>query len=103
MVNSESFKSKMKITGKTPVSGNTEDVEIAESLKYLNNFWRTLEIPLINCEINVIVIWSVDCIILSATETTKFATTYTKLYVPVVALSAQGNAKILQELNSGFQ
>ena len=103
MVNSESFKSKMNITGKTPASGNTEDVEIAESLKYLNNFWRTLEIPLTNCEINVIVIWSVDCVILSATETTKFAITYTKLYVPVVALSAQGNAKILQELNSGFK
>ena len=75
----------------------------SESFKYLNNFWRTLEIPLTNCEINVIVIWSVDCVILSATETTKFAITYTKLYVPVVALSAQGNAKILQELNSGFK
>ena len=47
---SESFKSKIKITGKTPAAGNTKDVEIIVPLKYLSNFWRTLEMPLINCE-----------------------------------------------------
>ena len=51
---SESFKSKIKITGKTPAAGNTKDVEIIVPLKYLSNFWRTLEMPLINCEINLI-------------------------------------------------
>ena len=51
---SESLKYKIKITGKTPDAGNTKDVEIAMSLKYLSNFWRTLEMPLINCEINLI-------------------------------------------------
>ena len=50
---SESFKSKIKITGKTPAAGNTKDVEIIVSLKYLNNFWRTLEMPLINCEVKL--------------------------------------------------
>ena len=51
--NSKSFKSKVKITGKTPDNGNKKDVEIIVSLKYLSNFWRTLEMPLINCEVNL--------------------------------------------------
>ena len=48
IIQSESFKSKIKITGKTPANGNTKDVEILVPLKYLSNFWRTLEMPLIN-------------------------------------------------------
>ena len=44
---SESFKSKLKITGKTPGAGNKEDVEIIVPLKYLSNFWRTLEMTII--------------------------------------------------------
>ena len=51
LADSESFKSKVKITGKTPAAGNTKDVEIIVPLKYLSNFWRTLEMPLINCEV----------------------------------------------------
>ena len=51
---SESFKSKIKITGKTPDNNNEKDVEIMVPLKYLSNFWRTLEMPLINCEVNLI-------------------------------------------------
>ena len=51
---SESFKPKIKITGKNPADGNTKDVEIMVPLKYLSNFWRTLEMPLINCEANLI-------------------------------------------------
>ena len=49
----ESFKSKIKIRGKTPDDGNTKDVEIIVPLKYLGNFCRTLEMPLINCEVNL--------------------------------------------------
>ena len=45
---SKSFKSKVKITGKAPVAGNTKDVQIIVQLKYLSNFWRTLEMHLIN-------------------------------------------------------
>ena len=59
---SESFKFKIKITGKTPAAGNTKDVEIAVPLKYLSNFWRTLEMSLINCEINLNLTWSGDCV-----------------------------------------
>ena len=51
---SESFKSKIKIAGKTPEAGNTKNVEIIVPLKHLSNFWRTLEMPLINCEVNLI-------------------------------------------------
>ena len=54
LANSESFKSKIKITGKTPNNGNTKDVERIVPLKYLSNFWRTLEMSLINCEVNII-------------------------------------------------
>ena len=54
LANSESFKFKVKITGKTPAAGNEKDVEIMVSLKYLSNFWRTLEMPLINSEVNII-------------------------------------------------
>ena len=58
LARSESFKYKVKITGKTPNNGNTKDVEIIVPLKYLSNFWRTLEMPLINCEANLILTWS---------------------------------------------
>ena len=53
LANSESFKSKVKITGNTPADGNTKDVEIIVPLKYLSNFWRTLEMLLINCEVSL--------------------------------------------------
>ena len=100
---SESFKYKIKITGKAPAAGNRKGVKIAVPLKCLSNFWRTLEMPLISCEINLILTWSEDYVISSATQETKFKTTDTKLYVPVVTLSSQYNAKLLQQLKSGFK
>ena len=71
----------------------TKTVEIAVTLKYLSNFWKTLEIPLINCEIYLIL-----TLIL-----TKSVITDTKLYVPIVTLSTQDNAKLLEQLKSGFK
>ena len=53
LANSESFKSKVKITGKTPTAGNTKDVKVIVPLKYFSNFWRTPEMPLINCEVSL--------------------------------------------------
>ena len=58
--------------------------------------------PLINCEVSLILTWSKDCVISSAAGETKFKTTDTKLYVPVVTLSIQDNVKLLQQLKSGF-
>ena len=58
----ELFKYKIKITGKAPTAGNIKDVNIVVSLRYLSNFWRTLEMLLINCEINLILTWYDDCV-----------------------------------------
>ena len=58
LTDSELFKSKIKITGKTLADGSEKDVDIMVLLKYLSNFWRTLEISLINCEVNLILTWS---------------------------------------------
>ena len=103
IANSESFKSKIKITGNTAADGNTKDVEIIVPLKYLSNFWRTLEMALIKCEVNLILTWSKDCVIINSTGERKFKITDAKLYVPVVTLSTQDNAKLLQQLKSGFK
>ena len=73
------------------------------SLKYLSNFWRTLEMPLINCEVNLILTWSSTCVITDSNGAGTFAITDTKLYVPVVTLSTQENTKFLQQLKSGFK
>ena len=54
LLDSKSFKSTIKVTGKTPNNDNEKDVEIMVPLMYLSNFWRTLELPLINCEVNLI-------------------------------------------------
>ena len=85
----KSFKSKVKITGKTPNDDNEKDVEIMVPLKYLSNFWRTLEMPLINCEVNLILTWSSTCVITESNGAGTFAITDTKRYVPVVTLSTQ--------------
>ena len=103
LADSESFKSKIKITGKTPINDNEKDVEIMVPLKYLSNFWRTLEMPLINCEVNLILTWSSTCVITNPAGPGTFAITDTRLYVPVVTLSTQENTKLLQQLKSGFK
>ena len=67
---------------------------------------RTLEVPLINFEINFILTWSANCVIVStevANESAIFAITETKLYVPVVTLSTPDNVKLLQQLTSDFK
>ena len=101
----DSFKFKAKITGRTENDG-TKDVEIMVPLKYLSNFWRTLETPLINCEVNLILTWSSSCVLIATSipnQNATFAITDTKLYVPVVTLSTQENTKFLQQLKSGFK
>ena len=70
-------------------------------LTYLSNFWRGLEMPLINCEINLTLTWFIDCVISPATS--KFEITDTKLYVLVVTLSIQDNPKLLEQLRFGFK
>ena len=68
-----SFNFKAKITGQTGDNG-TKDVEIMVTLKYLSNFWRTLEMPLINCEVNLILTWSSTFVIVSTNNANQNAT-----------------------------
>ena len=75
-------------------------------LKYLSNFWRTLEMPLINCEISPQLKWSRNCIIAAVTaniQNPTFQINDSKLYAPVVTLSTQENIKLLKQLESGFK
>ena len=102
----DSFNFKTKITGQTNDDGEINGVEIMVPLKYLSNFWRTLEMPLINCEVELILIWSAGCVIIYtdvANQNPTFTITETNLYVPVVTLSTQDNAKLLLQLKSGFK
>ena len=59
--------------------------------------------PLMNCEVNIILTWPNDCVISSATGETKFKITDTKPYVPVITSSTQDQAKLLQQLKFGFR
>ena len=72
--------------------------------KYLSNFWGTLKMLLIKCEMNLFLTWSVNCVVSSAAENqpTTFAITNTRLYVPVLTLSTEDNAKLLQQTKSDF-
>ena len=101
LADSESFKSKIRITGKTPAAGNEKDVEIMVQLKYLSNFWRTLELPLINCKVNLILTCSSTCVITNSTGAETFKIRDTNLYVLVATLSTQDNSKLLPQLKSG--
>ena len=103
--NSESFNLKEKSTGQTGNNG-TKNVEIMVPLKYLCNFWRTLEKPFINYENTLDLNWSENCVIVTtnvAAPATTFSITDTKLHVPVVTLQTQDNAKLLEQLKSGFK
>ena len=68
-------------------------------LKHLSTFWRTLEMSLINCEVDLILTWSSTCLI---TNSNSAGTFKIKPYVAVVTLSTQDKAKLLQQLKSGF-
>ena len=116
--NSESFKYKTNIVGKTPENNDSlTNVKLVIPLKYLNNFWRSLNIPLINCEVELILTWSKNCVLADKTAEpaqggnpaivapsgATFKITDTKLYVPVVTLSKEDDIKLLEQLKSGFK
>ena len=101
----DSFNFKAKITGQTRNNGRINDFEIIVPVKYLSNFWRTLEKLLINCEVNLILTWSENCVIVYtnvSNQNTTFTIDKITLFVPVVTLSTQNNATLLQQLKSGF-
>ena len=120
---SNSFDYKTKIV-ESLAAGELEkdDVEIAIPLKYLGNFWRSLDVSLINCEITLILSWYKECVLvgkvlrnapdpqlnppiagIESPTSAKFEITDCKLYVPVVSLSAENDNKLLEQLKSGFR
>ena len=127
VVNSNTFNYKNKIIGNTynlnagadgyGVNKNgTQEVELTIPLKYLGNFWRALNIPLISCEISLELKWNKNCIITSleqrdigggnrdnAPTSATLAINNCKLYVPAVTLSKDDNFKLLTNLKSGFK
>ena len=99
------FKFKTKIAGRRRSNG-TKSAAIRVPLKYLSNVWRTLEMLLINCQINLTLTWSNKCFIINnpiAGQEPTFSETDMKLYVPFVTLSTQDNAKLLVQLKSRFK
>ena len=66
--NSESFKYKTNIAGKTPEDNDSlTNAKVVIPLKHLSNFWRSLNIPLINCEVELILTWSKNCVLADMT------------------------------------
>ena len=96
------FKFKQKITVKT-ADGGTKESEITDPLKYVSNFWRTLEMPLITCEINLILTWFDKCVLSNDAKPRTFTITDTKPYVPVLTISSQENAKLWQQFKLGLK
>ena len=82
--NSSSFQYKSNLVGVLPNGGRKNGVKIAVPLKYLSNFWRLLETPLINCKIELSFTRNQNCILSTVADNSTFAITDTKFYVPVV-------------------
>ena len=99
---SSSFKYKSRFLGSPNASGVLRNAKIVVSIKYLSNFFRSLEMPLINCKIHLELSWNKDCV-MSITANTTFQVTSTTLYVPIVALSTKDNVKLTKQLNEGFK
>ena len=78
-------------------------VKMAVPLKYSNNFWRSLQMPLINCKVELSLKQYENCILFSAGTAATFAITDTKLYVPVVTLKTEETVKLSKLLNEGFK
>ena len=97
---SPSFKDNSNLLG-----NEDNNVKIAVPLKYLSNFFRSLEMPLINCKIHLELKWTKDCVLSSADNdnATAFKITSTKLFVPIVTLSTKDNVNLTKQLNEGFK
>ena len=104
--NWSSRKYKSSILGK-PAAGNNNGVlknaTIAVPLKYLSNFWQSLEIPLINCKILLELSWTKNFAVSSVAKNKEFTITNAKLYVPIVTLLTDDNVKLTKQLSEGFK
>ena len=99
--NAPSFKYKASIIDNTETNGTKKGVKIAVPLKNLSNVWRSLEMPLNNCKVELSLNWLENCVLTSAAigananatgaDSATFTMTDAKLYVPIVTLSAEDN------------
>ena len=94
--NSSSFKYKSSLIT------NKNGVNIAVPIKYLSNFWRLLEVPLINCKVQLSLSWDPNCVLSNLVGASTFAITDAKLYVPIVTLWTEDNEILSKILNEGF-
>ena len=100
--NTPSFKHKASLVGDTGNNGRKNGIKIAVPLKCLKNFWRLLEMPLINCKVDLSLKWYERCLLTAATTAT-FRITDAKHYVPMVTLSIEDNSKLTKLLHEGFK
>ena len=95
-----------KLIAGTETDGTKKRIKIVVPLKYLNNFWRSLEIPLTSCKVKLSLNWIENCVLTMAVvgaDSATFKITNAKLYVPVVNLSVEDNVKLTKQLNKGFK
>ena len=102
--NSSSFKYKVNLLDNPVVSGNVarRNAKVVVPLKYLSNFFRSLEMPLINCKIKLNLTWKKECVLSTDDGNAVFIINDTKLYVPVVTLSKEDNKDFIDQQNKGF-
>ena len=102
---SSSFKYKVNLLGNRDVVGGIVrlNVKVVVPLKYLSNFFRSLEMPLINCKIKLNLTWKKECVLSTDVGDAVFIINDTKLYVPVVTLSKEDNKYFIDQQNKGFQ
>ena len=102
---SSSFKYKVELLDNPVLDGNItkRSVKVAVPLKYLSNFFRLLEMPLINCKIKLNLTWKKECVLSTDAGDAVFIINDTKLYVPVVTLSKEDNKDFIEQQNKGFQ
>ena len=103
--NSSSFKYQINLLGNPVVANNVarRNVKVVVPLKYLSNFFRSLEMPLINCKIKLNLTWKKECALSTDAGEAVFIINDTKLYVPVVTLSKEDNKDFIEQQNKGFQ
>ena len=103
--NSSSFKYKVSLLGNPVLDGNIakRSVKVVVPLKYLSNFFRSLEMPLINCKIKLNLTWKKECVLSNQAGDAVFIINDTKMYVPVVTLSKEDNKDFIEQQNKGFQ
>ena len=103
--NSSSFKYKVSLLSNPVLDGNItkRSVKVGVSLKYLSNFFRSLEMPLINCKIKLNLTWKKECVLSNHHGDAVFVTNDTKMYVPVITLSKEDNKDFIEQQNKGFQ